>query len=111
MEDWAQKRCKPCEIGGIALEKAIVDGYMKNIKGWDLVEDKEIVKKFSFKDFKGAMHYVNKVAEIAEGEGHHPNIQISYNKVQISLTTHAVKGLSENDFIVAGKIDHIDLSL
>jgi 4a-hydroxytetrahydrobiopterin dehydratase len=73
---------------------------------WRL-EDNEIERKFKFKDFKEAIAFVNKVAEIAESEGHHPEIEINYNRVKIELTTHAVKGLSENDFILAAKIDKL----
>lgn len=74
--------------------------------GWELKEDK-IERKFEFKDFKEAMAFVNKVADIAESEGHHPDIEIKYNKVEIELSTHAIDGLSENDFIVAAKIDRV----
>lgn len=73
---------------------------------WELKEDK-IEREFKFKDFKEAMVFVNKVAEIAEGEGHHPDMEIKYNKVEIELSTHAIHGLSENDFIVAAKIDKL----
>lgn len=74
--------------------------------GWEMEED-AIKRKFKFKDFKAAMTFVNRVAEIAESENHHPDIKISYNKVKIKLSTHAIKGLSENDFIVAAKIDKL----
>lgn len=73
---------------------------------WELKEDK-IEREFKFKDFREAMSFVNKVAEIAEGEGHHPDMEIKYNKVEIELSTHAIHGLSENDFIVAAKIDKL----
>lgn len=69
-----------------------------------------IEKRFKFKDFAEAMKFVNKAAEIAEEEGHHPDIKISWNRVTLQLTTHAIKGLSENDFIMAAKIDKIALS-
>lgn len=75
---------------------------------WELDGD-EIQRAFKFKDFKEAMIFVNQVADIAEDEGHHPEIEISYNKVKIELTTHAIDGLSENDFIVAAKIDKLSI--
>lgn len=80
--------------------------YMPDVPGWALDEDaKKILREYKFKDFIGAMNFVNAVADIAEMEGHHPNIHIYYNKVRVELTTHAIGGLSENDFIVAAKID------
>lgn len=75
--------------------------------GWEVVEGVRLVKKYTFKDFKEAMAFVGKVAAIAETEGHHPDLHISYNKVRIELTTYAIKGLSVNDFILAAKINQI----
>ncbi|MEX2013090.1 MAG: 4a-hydroxytetrahydrobiopterin dehydratase, partial [Candidatus Levyibacteriota bacterium] len=85
------------------------DEYFKKINKWSLVRDTEhkLRKIFNFKDFKEALSFVNKVGEIAEQDQHHPDIKVVYNKVQIELFTHAVGGLSENDFIVAAKIDSI----
>ena len=79
---------------------------MKKIDGWT-TDNKKISKTFKFADFKEAMKFVNKVADLAENEGHHPDINISYNKVEIILWTHAIGGLSTNDFIVAAKIDQL----
>ena len=92
--------------------KAITEGetekYMSQILGWSLTPDsKKISQEFKFPDFKEAMKFVNKIADIAEEEGHHPDIHIFYNRVMIELWTHAVNGLSENDFIVATKINAI----
>ena len=79
----------------------------KQISDWVLLQDgtHKITRQFKFDDFKEAMKFVNKVAELAESEGHHPDIKIVYNKVQLDLFTHAVGGLSENDFIMAAKIN------
>ena len=74
---------------------------------WEVAEGKKIFRRFSFKNFKEAMAFVNKVADIAESEGHHPDIFVSYNKVKITLFTHAIGGLSENDFILAAKIEKL----
>lgn len=83
--------------------------YLSQTLGWALAEDKKSIKKeFSFKDFVQAMAFVNKVAEIAESEGHHPDLHIFYNKVKIELSTHAIGGLSENDFIVAAKVNALE---
>ena len=79
---------------------------MEQLEGWNVADDfKLIFKEFKFKDFIGAINFVQNVAEIAESEGHHPDIQIHYNKVTLERYTHAINGLHENDFILAAKID------
>jgi len=87
------------------------DRYIKETPSWTLDREgiHKIKKSFKFKDFKDSMIFVNKVAEISEEEGHHPNMCIFYNKVQLELYTHAIKGLFENDFIMAAKIDEIKI--
>lgn len=83
-----------------------VHKYLSEVLGWVLARGgKKIVRKFEFKDFVEAIAFINKVAAVAEGEGHHPDLHIFYNKVTIELSTHAVGGLSENDFILAAKIN------
>ncbi|MBI2647573.1 4a-hydroxytetrahydrobiopterin dehydratase [Candidatus Woesearchaeota archaeon] len=101
-----QKKCIPCNAGTPPLEEAKVNGLLKQIPTWILKEG-HLYKKFKFKDFVDAIRFINSVAEIAEQEGHHPNFCVHYNKVEIELWTHAISGLSENDFIVAAKIDEI----
>ena len=76
--------------------------------GWELLDNIKIKKEFKFKDFKGSLNFVNKVGALTEEEKHHPNITIIYNKVCITLSTHAIGGLSQNDFIMAAKIDQIN---
>ncbi len=83
--------------------------FSKDLVNWKVIEEKKISRNFKFKDFKESMRFVNEVADIAEGEGHHPDIHIYYNKVDIELITHEVGGLTENDFIVAAKIDRITI--
>lgn len=102
-----KKKCLPCEGGTKPLSKTESEKLLKEVSGWILVDEKIIKKQFTFGDFKEAMKFVNRVAEIAESEGHHPDIKISWNKVTLELWTHAIGGLSENDFIVAAKIDAI----
>lgn len=107
MPDLLSKKCVPCEGGMPPLEKEKIDELRKEIPQWILSDDdKKISRNFTFKNFKEAMAFVNKVADRAESEGHHPDILIySWNKVKIELWTHAIGGLSENDFIMAAKID------
>ena len=100
-----EKKCAPCEGGTPPLEGKEIQEYVKEVRGWDVKQDRVIEKNFSFKSFKEAMDFVNQVANIAEEEQHHPDIHIHYKRVVLELTTHAIKGLSENDFIMASKID------
>lgn len=99
--------CKPCEGGTPPMPKEKVDRLLAQYRGWQLAEDKRIVKEFKFKDFIEAKYFVDLVSVIAEEQGHHPGITIIYNKVKITLTTHAIGGLSENDFIMAKFIDEM----
>lgn len=105
--DLLKKICVSCEGKGIRpYDLAKAEEYLVQVPGWILREDaKQISREYKFKDFIGAVNFVNKVAELAESEGHHPDIHISYNKVLLELSTHAIGGLSENDFILAAKID------
>lgn len=92
---------KPFEVGEIKT-------YLNELKNnWEVIENKKIAFTFKFKNFKEAIRFVNKVADLAELENHHPNIHIHYNKVRLSLSTHSIGGLSENDFIVAAKIEKL----
>ena len=101
-----QKKCIPCEAGTIPLQQERVNELIKEVPLWAL-KDGHLYKKFRFKNFADAMKFVNSVAGIAELEGHHPDFCVHYNKVEIELFTHAISGLSENDFILAAKIDMI----
>lgn len=106
--DLTNKKCVPCEIGTPPLSPEEYEPFLKELKlDWEVVEGKKIKHEFKFKDFVESMEFVNKVANLAEIEGHHPNIHIYYNRVVIDLITHNIKGLSENDFIVAAKIENL----
>lgn len=108
MNDLTKKKCVPCEGGTPPLSPEAVSEYMKKLStAWEAIQDKKISRQFAFADFRKAIDFVNKVAALAESEGHHPDIHIFYNKVTIDLWTHAIGGLSENDFIVAAKIEAI----
>lgn len=110
MEKLLQKKCVPCEGGTPPLEETEIEAYLLQLRdGWQVLDTKKLTRKFKFKNFKEAMAFANRVADIAEGEGHHPDFHISYNRVMLELTTHAISGLSENDFIMAAKIDAIGI--
>jgi len=107
MSDLAQKTCVACEGGTPPLTPEQIQQLLPQVNDWQVLENKHIEKNFTFKDFKELMQFVNRVADVAEAEGHHPDLHIFYNKLRIELWTHAVKGLSENDFILAAKIDEL----
>ncbi len=101
-----KKKCIPCEdksIKSFTKKEALV--YMKQVPKWELIKGKQISRTWLFKDFIQALKFVNSVGKLAEKEGHHPDILISYNKVVLDLWTHSIGGLSENDFILAAKIN------
>ncbi len=102
-----KKHCVPCEGGTQPLKVDEAEKYLNDVPDWSIKDGKSIEREFRFKDFKEAVKFVNRVAKIAESEGHHPDIYIFYNRVTLSLSTHAIGGLSENDFILAAKINSV----
>ena len=108
MNDLLKKKCKPCEGNIPPLNVDEIKEYMKHLKSdWELVNDRMIIKEYSFVNYKHTMDFVNKVAGIAGNEGHHPVMHVYFASIKIELWTHAINGLSENDFILAAKIDGI----
>jgi 4a-hydroxytetrahydrobiopterin dehydratase len=105
--DLIQKKCVPCEGGVKPLTPDEYGAYLRTkLTGWSDKDAKAIEKEYTFKDFMDALAFVNKVGALAEEEGHHPDITLhAWNKVRLTLSTHAIGGLSENDFILALKID------
>lgn len=98
----------PCEGDAKPLTPQQFEPHLQQVADWKVVGAVKIEKEFKFKDFKEALNFVDKVGEIAEHEGHHPDIFLhGWNKVKITLSTHAIKGLSLNDFILAAKIDQL----
>lgn len=108
MKKLIEKKCVPCSGDTPSLLPEEVESLITQVDNeWNVVDYKKIERKFKFKNFRESLEFVNKVGSIAEDEGHHPDITINYNRVTITLTTHAIKGLSVNDFILAAKIDTI----
>ncbi len=104
----AEQHCVPCEGRTVPLFRTEAEEHLKEIPSWTLSDDgKTISKTVKFKDFVEAMHFANNIAQVAEMEGHHPDLLIKWGSVTISLSTHAIGGLSENDFILAAKIDQL----
>ncbi|MBN2156830.1 MAG: 4a-hydroxytetrahydrobiopterin dehydratase [Candidatus Lokiarchaeota archaeon] len=110
MEPLTEKKCVPCEGKISPLSESQEKKYLQQVSGWELNHEgiHRISKKFIFKDFKESMQFVTAVADLAEEEGHHPDIHIYYNHVNLELHTHAIKGLHQNDFILASKINKIN---
>lgn len=104
--DLTTQQCKPCEGGIPALTTTEANDLLKKIDGWQL-KDTLISKTYSFKNYYQTMAFVNAIAWISHREDHHPDLSVGYNKCVVNYTTHAVDGLSENDFICAAKVDKL----
>ena len=111
MSDLLNKKCVPCEGGVLPFDISEIHKYQKKIDGWNILKNKKenffLNKKFNFENFSESQEFVNKVGIISEEEGHHPDILFGWGYAEIKITTHAIAGLSENDFILAAKIDQI----
>lgn len=102
----SEKKCIPCEGGTPPIGAAEANVLLNEVPSWS-IRDGHLWRSFKFRNFIEAIGFVNLVAKLAEEEGHHPNIFIRYNKVDLDLWTHAIKGISENDFILAAKINRL----
>ena len=113
MEKLSSKKCQPCEGGVSSLTKEKALSYLKELPGWTLNESaKEISRLYVMKNFLAAVALIQRIAEIAEAENHHPDIHLTgYRNLKIVLSTHSIGGLSENDFVVAAKIEELPKEL
>ena len=107
--DLAARRCEPCEGGTPPLTRSASEPYLAEVgSAWSLDEDgTAIARSITFRTFQRAMRFVNAVADLAEDEGHHPDFCVSYKRVDLSVSTHSIGGLSENDFILAAKTNQL----
>ncbi|MDA2914185.1 4a-hydroxytetrahydrobiopterin dehydratase [Acidobacteriia bacterium AH_259_A11_L15] len=106
-ERLADKQCVPCRGGVPPLKGPALADLQKQVQEWTVVEEHHLVKTFKFPDFRKALEFTNRVGELAEEQGHHPDLLLAWGKVEVTLWTHAVNGLSESDFIMAAKIDRL----
>lgn len=106
IQELSKKHCAPCEGGVTKLDPEAIWHLLEQVPGWTLAGNK-IQKRYEFRDFVHAMTFVNAMAGIAEQEGHHPDFAVHYNRVDVVLWTHSADGLSDNDFVLAAKIDQI----
>ena len=112
MNDFASKRCVPCEGGIAPLDRAAAETALRQLDtAWQLAADgRSLTRHFKFRDFYRTMSFVNAVAHVANIEDHHPDLEVGYGSCRIRYSTHAIGGLSENDFICAAKVDRLPLS-
>jgi 4a-hydroxytetrahydrobiopterin dehydratase len=106
----ARKECVPCKGGVPPLKGKELKQLNEQIDGWDVIEEHHLSKTYKFSNFVKALEFVNKVGSIAEQQGHHPNIFLTWGKVRIEIWTHKIDGLTESDFIFAAKIDEISIT-
>lgn len=105
-ESLAALDCKPVKKGAPALRGDALEGFAAKLgRSWQVVDGHHLTKQFDFKDFRQALEFTNRIGALAEAQDHHPDIALSWGKVGVTLWTHAVGGLSENDFILAAKVD------
>ena len=108
MSKLAQKACVPCKGGVPPLEREALAQFLKLLGNhWEVINQHHLEKLFTFKNFRDALAFTNKIGGLAEQQGHHPDIHLAWGSVRITIWTHKIDGLTENDFIMAAKIDHL----
>jgi 4a-hydroxytetrahydrobiopterin dehydratase len=110
MTKLAEKHCVPCRGGVPPLQGTELIPFADQLPAWNIVEEHHIAKSFVFPDFKSGLDFVNRVGAVAEAEGHHPDLCLSWGKVDVSIYTHKIRGLTESDFVMAAKIDQLHFS-
>jgi len=105
MESLASKHCVPCHGGVPRLTGEEVAPLLAQLEGWRLVDEHHLVKEYRFANFADALDFVNRAGRVAEGEGHHPDIEFGWGYARLKIYTHAIDGLSESDFILAARLD------
>jgi len=105
MTELSEKQCVPCRGGIPPLTAEEISPLLEQISNWEVIEAHQIQKTFTSENFRSALDFVNRVGEIAEEQGHHPDLYLAWGKVEVKIWTHKINGLSESDFILAAKID------
>lgn len=109
MSDLAKKKCIPCKGGVPPLKGEELTGLLDELGGgWRVVDEHHLEKEYRFKDFRTALAFTNRVGEVAEAQGHHPDIHLSWGKVKLVIWTHKIDGLTESDFVFAAKADVVE---
>ena len=107
MSDLASKTCVPCRGGTPPLKGEKLDDLWRQIPGWEVVEEHHLRRRFRFKNFREALDFVNRVGELAEEQGHHPDVGFGWGYAEVTVYTHKIDGLTESDFILAAKISEL----
>jgi len=107
MSKLAARQCVPCKGGTPPLRGAGIEPLARQVPEWKVVDEHHLEREFRFKDFRGALEFTKLVGELAEEQGHHPDVLLSWGRARVTLWTHKIGGLSESDFILAAKIDRI----
>ena len=107
MSDLASKTCVPCRGGTPPLKGEELDDLRRQVPEWEVVEEHHLRRRFRFKNFREALDFVNRVGELAEEEGHHPNVTFGWGYAEVTIFTHKINGLTESDFILAAKINEL----
>jgi 4a-hydroxytetrahydrobiopterin dehydratase len=105
MNNLASRDCVPCRGGVPPLSGVEIRKLLRELDGWEVIEEHHLRKVFEFKNFRDALQLVNRVCELAEEQGHHPDISFGWGRAEITIWTHKIDGLTESDFILAAKID------
>ena len=105
MTELASKTCVPCKEGTPPLKGAELDELRQQLPEWEVVDEHHLRRVFRFKNFREALNFVNEVGELAEEQGHHPDISFGWGRVEVTVWTHKIDGLTESDFIFAAKVD------
>lgn len=107
MADLAERECVPCRGGVPPLNGSEIEQLLPQLNAWQVIEGHHLQKRYSFKDFRETLHFVNRIGELAEDQGHHPDICFGWGKADITIWTHKIDGLTESDFVLAAKIDRL----
>lgn len=107
MSELANRTCVPCRGGVPPLAGAELEELSRQVPGWDVVNEHHLRRTFRFGDFRQALDFVNRIGELAEEQGHHPDIALGWGRVEVTIHTHKIDGLTESDFILAAKIDRL----
>ncbi|HWR52294.1 MAG TPA: 4a-hydroxytetrahydrobiopterin dehydratase [Bryobacteraceae bacterium] len=110
MCELADRQCVPCRGGVPPLEGEKLAGFARQVPGWQVIDGHHIERRYEFPDFAKALAFVNRIGEVAEEQGHHPDLFLTWGEVRVKLFTHKINGLSESDFILAAKIDRLSQS-
>ncbi len=107
MSDLANRKCVPCNAETPTLREEVVAALAVQVPEWEVVEGHHLRRRYSFRNFRDALRFVNRVGEIAEEQGHHPDLSFGWGYAEVQVWTHAIDGLSENDFVLAAKVDSL----